>query len=102
MIKPEERSEFDIDIRSIDWRECFFAFTFGIRRFFLKEDVPSPEMRFQQLLQKNGAGLFHDLRIANNSTRYLTTKDNVVYFGAVMSSQRFRDFLSLKVNNKHF
>ena len=47
LISPEERTEFNIDIRSIDWRECIFANTFGVRRFFFKEDTPAPEMRFR-------------------------------------------------------
>lgn len=102
LIKPEEQSEFNIDIRAIDWRECFYANTFGVRRFFFKEDTPAPEMKFRQLLKKNRVGWFHDVLTANETTRFLTFKDNAVYFPAVMSAQKFKDFLSLKVNTKHF
>ena len=39
----QERAEFNIDVKSIDWQEAESNFIFGIRRFFLEEDILPPE-----------------------------------------------------------
>ena len=42
-----ERQEFNIDVCSIDWVKAETNFLFGIRRFFLKEDIMNPESNFK-------------------------------------------------------
>jgi len=43
MMNDEERREFNIDVMSIDWVKAEMNFMYGIRRFFLKEDIMPPE-----------------------------------------------------------
>ena len=42
-MSDSERQEWNMDLKSIDWREAEMSFMFGIRRFFLKEDILAPE-----------------------------------------------------------
>lgn len=39
---PEDKLAFPIDVRRINWSECFQLFAYGIRRFFIKEDIVGP------------------------------------------------------------
>ena len=41
---PEEKVEFNFDISRLDWYKSYSGFAFGIRKFAIKEDVPSPEL----------------------------------------------------------
>lgn len=41
-----EKTNFNIDVTSIDWAQAEQTFVYGIRRFFLKEDILPPEERF--------------------------------------------------------
>ena len=52
LMSDQEKSDWNIDLKSIDWREAELNFIFGIRRFFLKEDIPAPEQQLNQILPK--------------------------------------------------
>ena len=92
-----ERLEFPFDTRAINWEKCLSGFYFGIRRFFIKEDVVSPESGFKQLLAQNQIDWFHDIKAANKNSQSIALKDNSVYFAAVLSSQKFQDFVYSRV-----
>ena len=47
VMSDSERVEFNIDVTSIDWAKAEQNFMYGIRRFFLKEDIMPPESKFQ-------------------------------------------------------
>ena len=63
-MSDEERAEFNIDVKSINWREAELNFIFGIRRFFLKEDILAPEAKFNQILPKAQIAWFEDIRLS--------------------------------------
>ena len=46
LMSPEEKKEFKIDVAQYDWEEGVFNEIFGLRRFYLKEDVLPPEAMF--------------------------------------------------------
>jgi hypothetical protein len=60
-----------------------------VRRFFIKEDIPSPESSYKQLLAKNQIEWFHDVKTARRLTRFTRTKDNVVYFNAILQQAKY-------------
>jgi hypothetical protein len=43
----------DLFVKDIDWEKCVHAWCYGIRRFYSKEDIVSPESTNMQLLNKN-------------------------------------------------
>ena len=43
VMSPEEKLEFDFDIRNIDWNSAYYDFIYGMRKFYLKEDTPTVE-----------------------------------------------------------
>lgn len=94
-MSPEDKLAFPIDVRIINWPECNQLFAYGIRRFFIKEDIVGPQMNYQQLLSKNQLGIAHDLTTAYHSSvgRF---KSNLSYFKDVLLPHKFQDFLALQ------
>ena len=41
-MSPEDRRDFQFNVRNIDWLHCFALFSYGLRRFFIKEDCVQP------------------------------------------------------------
>lgn len=41
-MSPEEKRAFPMDIRQIDWDHMLIAFIYGLRRYFIKEDIVNP------------------------------------------------------------
>lgn len=46
------RRNFPFDIRNVDWVSCIQSFTFGIRRYFMKEDCSPPSSEYKQVFDK--------------------------------------------------
>ena len=88
---------FVVDVQTIDWKTAIYAFAYGLRRFFIREDTIAPDRNLVQILPKNETSLFEDITKARNAARYVYAKDNIVYFQSVLSQQKFQDFISLKV-----
>lgn len=86
---PLEKEQFPFDTRDLIWEKVLAGFYYGIRRFYIKEDVVSPESGFKQLLTKNQLDWFHDIKIARSINQKLKFKDNAEYFPAVLSSHKF-------------
>ena len=84
-MSEEEKVTFDFDLKKMSWKKSLDGFTYGLRRFFMKEDVLSPETNFLQILPKNQISILNDVRLANSTTRLLKVSDNLVYFTSVMS-----------------
>ena len=93
-----ERVEFNIDVTSIDWAKAEQNFMYGIRRFFLKEDIMPPESKFQQLLAKSRSNVeyFHDARVAIRASQSVNRRSNQEYFSTVLSHEKFNAFLQAK------
>ena len=49
-MSPAEQKEFNFDPGTIDWDRCLQDYTFGIQRYFFKEDRMAPETGFKQTL----------------------------------------------------
>ena len=49
-MSPQEQKEFNFDPATIDWDRCLHDYTFGIQRYFFKEDRMAPETGFKQTL----------------------------------------------------
>lgn len=95
-MSAEEKSEFRIDNRLIDWAHATQGFCYGIRRFYAKEDIVSPDTGYKQLLSKNLTGYFHDLRVASAENPSLMEKDTQVYFNSILSRERFQNYAQLR------
>lgn len=91
-MSPEDKLVFPIDVRRINWSECFQLFAYGIRRFFIKEDIVGPQMRYEQLINKNQLEFAHDLKTAYRSN-VGSFKSNLSYFKDVLLPHKFQDFL---------
>lgn len=63
-MSAEDQREFPIDVRKIDWNKAVSEFCYGIRRFYIKEDIVSPLTTYRQLLSKNQIELAHDIKVA--------------------------------------
>lgn len=46
MMSPEERLEFKIDVSQFDWKTGVANSIYGLRRFYLKEDILPPESSY--------------------------------------------------------
>ena len=95
-MSPQEKLEFNLDVTTIDWARAESNFMFGIRRFFLKEDVLPPEAHFKQLLAKDRVEYFHDVRTAFNMTRHVPHCSNSDFFSEILNDKRFNSFLEQK------
>jgi hypothetical protein len=43
----------DCNVKAIDWQRGVFAWIYGIKRYFLKQDLMAPEKHMTQLVTKN-------------------------------------------------
>ena len=96
LMSDQEKTEFNFDVKSIDWTECELNFLFGIRRFFLKEDTLPPEAQFKQILAKEQLKYFEDLRLVNDTSKGIIFRSNQDYYGDILSHDRFNAFLERK------
>jgi hypothetical protein len=53
LVNPEEKADFDFDIKKIDFVYEGAVFAYGIQRYYLKQDVPMIESGYTSILQKN-------------------------------------------------
>ena len=93
-MSQEERQEFKIDCGTFDWVEAYVSQIYGLRRFYLKEDVLPIESKFKQLLQKNSPDYFHDIRTSVDATKDIVYKTNTVYFKDIASQHNFNSYIS--------
>jgi hypothetical protein len=63
-MSADEQREFPIDVRKIDWKKAISEFAYGIRKFYIKEDIVSPMTNYSQLLSKNQIECGHDIKVA--------------------------------------
>ena len=98
IMNESEKQEFNIDVTSIDWAKAEQNFMYGIRRFFLREDIMPPESKFQQLLVKSRSNVeyFHDVRVALRAATNVNRRSNTMYFDDVLSHEKFNAFLQAK------
>lgn len=47
VMSPEEKMAFPINVKAIDWERCIQTFCYGIRRFYIKEDIVGPETSYK-------------------------------------------------------
>lgn len=94
-MSPEDKRDFQFNVRNIDWLNCFALFSYGLRRFFIKEDCMQPGQQFKQLLFKNQIPLAHDLTTAFKQ-KIAGFKTNTSYFKDVMLPHKFQDFLQMQ------
>ena len=97
VMSDEERSEFMFDVKTIDWNRAEQNFMFGIRRFFLKEDLMPPEAQFKQLLQKTHVDYFVDLKVMMQASKNVYRRSNADYFSEILSHEKFSAFLKSKM-----
>ena len=68
--------------------------TYGLRRFFMKEDVLGPESNYIQVMQKNRPELFHDIRVAAKISSHISFKTNQVYFKDILNHKNFNQYVA--------
>jgi hypothetical protein len=83
-MSAEERIEFKIDVAIIDWNIGMRNHIFGLRRFYLHEDIMDPNDQ-QQLLQKTQIDWFHDLHVAYTGSSNLKTRSIKPYCREIVS-----------------
>jgi phage antirepressor YoqD-like protein len=76
------------------------GFSYGIRRYFMKEDCLAPSDGYTQLILKNHIKWGNDIRYAAKTNSALKSKDLSVYYNSVMSPQRFSDYMEQRSNIK--
>lgn len=96
-MSPSDQKEFCFDTSQINWKVSLYGYSYGIRRFYLREDCQAPDSGYLQLLAKNQIELFHDERVAFKRNKNLINKDTRKYFPAVLNAQRFDDFIFNRV-----
>jgi hypothetical protein len=96
-MSPEDKLAFPINVRNIDWKLCFQTFAYGIRRFFIKEDIVGPQMRYEQIINKNQLEFAQDIKTAYKAYSG-GLRSNLSYFKDVLLPHKFQDFL--KMQNK--
>lgn len=92
-MSDQERKEFRIDEKSFTWDSAFFNHIFGLRRFYLKEDVLPPEAKMRQLLQKGNPDWFHDVRTAFDATKTVVGMTNRIYFKDILMVHSFNAYV---------
>lgn len=86
-MSAEEKALFPIDVRNINWSHMHKLFSYGIRRFYIKEDIVPLENTYYQMLSKNQIELFHDVRTAVKVKGVF--KSNLSYFQSVLLPHKF-------------
>jgi len=92
-MSPEERKEFKIDVTIIDWNIAMRNHIFGLRRFYIHEDIVDPNDH-QQLLQKTQIDWFHDLHVAYTASSNLKTRSIKTYYREIVSQQNFNAYVA--------
>ena len=93
LLSESEKREFRIDERSFKWDSAFYNHIFGLRRFYLKEDVPPPEAKMKQLLQKVNPGWFLDVRTALDASKNVISANNTIYFRDILRADSFNAYV---------
>lgn len=94
MMSQEERALYNCDVTSIDHDRAVADFIFGIRRFYLKEDILSPESQFKQLLAKQSSEYLHDVRTAYRSAQKVNRMSVAETFPSILSHDRFNAYVA--------
>jgi hypothetical protein len=93
-MSSKDRAMFPIDIRQINWDHGLEAFFFGIRRFYIKEDIVCPfTTTYRQVFHKNHIMPFHDIRKSFSLTRNLVSKKVSSYFASVLLPHRYQEYV---------
>ena len=93
MMSEEERREFKFDVGTFTWDVAFVHHIYGLRRYYLKEDILSPVEGFQQLLQKGMPDLFHDVKLSNEVLKNVMPQSNTTYFADIMLESNFQRYV---------
>ena len=90
----EEKVTLNCDVRKIDWKIMSGRFSYGIQRYFFKEDALPPETNYVQLLVKNQLTVFNDISFAASMNNFVANKDTSVYFPTICSSEKFKLYVA--------
>ena len=87
----EEKKTFPFEVRNVNWDICLPGFSFGIRRYFLREDCIAPVSTsgFNQILYKNQIRPLHDMRVATDFYGNFVHKDLSLYFDKILRQENF-------------
>ena len=102
LMSPEEKEEFACDSHRINWKHALVGFSYGIRRYFMKEDCLAPTDGYRQLIAKNQIPWLNDIRYASAYQPALTDKNLSVYFPSLLQPLRFADYLQQRSIIKKF
>lgn len=93
-----DRADFPFDARMISWDQCLQGFTFGIRRYFMREDILSPpcDSGYNQILMKNQIGWFYDVRVASRSAPKLKAKNLESLFERILNNKSFNRYFQTR------
>ena len=91
MMSPADRKDFPFSCHNLNWIELLQKFSYGVRRFYIKEDCISPYDDFKQILSKNNFYWAQDLQVASKRipNNFFIDKDTSKYTSVVMSAQQF-------------
>lgn len=91
-MSDEERAEFKLDVTLIDWDSCFRNHIYGLRYYYLGEDIVNPS-DYSQLFQKLNVDWFHDIRVARAATATLEPRSTKSYFKSIASQNNFNAYV---------
>ena len=92
-MSSEEKAEFKIDAAQFNWTEAMHNQIYGLRRFYLKEDVQPPESSYNQLFQKNRPELFYDIKTALQATANVFYRTNSAYEKNILDTHNFNAYI---------
>ena len=81
-----------MDITEANWGTTYQDFVYGIRKFYLKEDIPSAELNYNQLLVKMNAASNYDQIVALDISKTMEESDNVTFFNSILDKGRYENF----------
>jgi hypothetical protein len=84
MMSDEEKIEFNFNIMTLSWNKSYYGFCYGLRKFYIKEDIPAPETGFKQLLAKQQLNWNYDMNMAAQVTAHVKESSTTEHFMAIL------------------
>jgi len=92
MLSPEEKAEFQCDIRTVDWYPLIRDYIKGMAIWVLKEDQVSPEHGLIQIMLKNQA-VRTDMHETMFPKPHFIEKNSMEFEKAILNHGRFNNFM---------
>lgn len=90
-MSPEEREEFNCDVRQIDFTDFLANYIKGLSIWCLHEDNVAPDLKYQQMILKNKYA-FDDWKETIKHQKNFVAKYSTIYEAKILSKSRFDEY----------